>query len=158
VIPLFGSPSKPWNNPHIEGHNRVFNEKVWRKNFFTSLEQIDQETQRFNHESLELFNHKYAPSFLKKQYRRLDPHSTLSTDSLRTRKNKKIYFVRFVESPENQHSSQITIMNEHVVLPEQYNHQFVFTEWNLEHEQLSIYSEYKCTLTLIQKIPFKLNQ
>ena len=59
VVPLFGSPNKPWTNPHIEGHNKIFNEKVWGKNRFTNLNQIDKECERFNQESLELFNFKY---------------------------------------------------------------------------------------------------
>jgi len=35
VIPLFGSPSKPWNNPHIEGHTRRFHTPMAR--WFLSL-------------------------------------------------------------------------------------------------------------------------
>ena len=37
ITPLFASPSKPWTNPNVEGHNRVFNEKVWNTNHFLSL-------------------------------------------------------------------------------------------------------------------------
>jgi hypothetical protein len=86
VTPLFGSPSKPWTNPHIEGHNRVFNEKVWGKNFFTSLEQIDHEAERFNQESIALFNFKYAQYVHHKAQRRLKPTQRVNTDTLISRK------------------------------------------------------------------------
>ena len=157
VVPLFGSPSKPWNNPHIEGHNRVFSEKVWRKNRFTSLEHIDKELQRFNEESLELFRYKYVQHLTKKRYHHLDIGDVHTTDTLKTRKHKNIYFVRFVESPEGKDSAQIHIMNDTVLLPEQYNHQFVFVDWNLYHQNLSVYSEHNNIRTLIHRIPFKIN-
>jgi len=157
VIPLFGAPSKPWTNPHIEGHNRVFTEKIWNKNFFTSLEQIDQEAERFNNESFELFHFKYAHFVVDNISRLLDKDVTVKTDSLRTRKGKKLYFIRFVESVEQHGDAYVTIMNEDIFLPEQYTHQFVFGEWNLETETLSLFSEYKKINTLIQKLPFKLN-
>jgi len=38
IVPLFGSPSRPWTNGAVEGHNRVFTEKVWLRNRFSSLE------------------------------------------------------------------------------------------------------------------------
>ena len=157
VIPLFGSPSKPWTNPHIEGHNRVFNDKVWTKNFFTSLEQIDQENERFNRESIELFRFKYAQHVVNNISRLIDKSGAINTDTLRTRKGKKLYFIRFVESFESHSDAQVTIMNELVSLPEKYTHQFIFGEWNIETEILSLYSEYKRATTLIHKIPFKLN-
>jgi len=78
VIPLFGSPSKPWTNPHVEGHNRVFNEKVWNNNFFTSLEQIDRECDRFNKESLELFEYKYSQLVFNGKFRYIEPKQEIS--------------------------------------------------------------------------------
>jgi hypothetical protein len=159
VVPLFGSPSKPWTNPHVEGHNRVFNEKVWRKNFFTSVEHIDRECQRFNSESLELFQFKYASLTKRRRYRTLAQGDwNRSVDTLRTRKEKKIYFIRFVESPDSDHSAQIIVMNETVLLPERYNHQFVFVEWDLQREQLTLYSEHQGILTRVHQIPFKINE
>ena len=157
VTPLFGSPSKPWTNPHIEGHNRIFTEKVWNKNFFTSLEQIDRENDNFNNESIELFRFKYAHYMFENISRLLTKKAVVKTDSLRTRKRKKLYFIRFVESFETPGDAHVTIMNETIYLPEQYTHQFIFSEWNIETETLSLYSEYKKSITLIQHIPFKLN-
>lgn len=132
MILLFGSPSKPWTNPHIEGHNRVFTEKVWKKNFFTSLEQIDKENDRFNDESIELFRFKYAKNMFDHRSRLIDKNTTVQSEILRSRKGKKLYFIRFVESFESRGDAQVTIMNETVLLQEKYAHQFIFGEWNIE--------------------------
>lgn len=157
IIPLFGARSKPWTNPHIEGHNRVFTEKLWNKNVFTSLEQIDREIERFNNESLQYFQYKFAHHMFDYMDRLLSNDVVINTDSLRTRKGKKLYFIRFVESLEKRGDAHVTIMNEIISLPEHYTHQFIFGEWNIETETLSLYSEYKKSVTLIQRIPFKLN-
>jgi hypothetical protein len=154
ITPLFGSPSKPWTNPHIEGHNRVFTEKVWSKNIFVSLEQIDRENERFNNESSEYFEYKYARFVAKSRCRYIRSTKRIITDSLLTRKNKKIYFVRFVESIDN--VAVISVMNDVIQVSDKYTHQFVFGEWNLENERLSIYSEFEKKVSLIDKIPFKI--
>lgn len=157
VIPLFGSPSKPWTNPYVEGHNRVFSEKVWGRNFFTSEEQIDQECERFNQESLELFHFKYTQMIVNGNYRYIEKDQKVTTDKLETRKGKKIYFIRFVESCEQQGKAYIIILNEKIRLPEKYAHQFVFVEWNIERNLMLIYSEYRKLITLIHQLKFRLN-
>jgi hypothetical protein len=121
------------------------------------LEQIDRENDNFNNESIELFRFKYAHYMFENISRLLTKKAIIKTDSLRTRKRKKLYFIRFVESFETHGDAHVTIMNETIYLPEQYTHQFIFGEWNIETETLAIYSEYKKSITLIQRIPFKLN-
>lgn len=157
VTPLFGSPSKPWTNPHIEGHNRVFNDKVWNNNFFENIEQIDEECERFNEESLEFFKFKYSQLIFNGKFDYLEPKQEIITDRLTTTKGKKIYFIRFVESFDEDKKSHITILNEKINLPEKYNHQFVFVEWNIGKEQLLFYSEFKKIITLIHQVSFRLN-
>ena len=157
VTPLFGSPSKPWTNPHIEGHNRVFNEKVWSTNWFTDLSSIDVECERFNLESQELLQFKYAQTIVNSNFNYLESGRNIITDRLETTKEKKIYFIRFVESHEKKSPSHIVIMNETIFLPEKYTHQFVFVEWDLAKEQLLIYSEFKKVTTFIKRIQFRLN-
>lgn len=156
VTPLFGAPRKPWTNPHVEGHNRVFNEKVWGKNFFTSPEQIDQECERFNQESLELLHFKYAELIFNGNFRYIERDQTINTETLETVEGRKICFIRFVESIPGMGGAHIVILNETVNLPEQYTHQFVFAEWDLEKELLSLYSEYKNVSTLIHQLRFTL--
>jgi hypothetical protein len=157
IKPLFGSPSKPWTNPHIEGHNRVFNEKVWGRNFFTDTDQVAQECKRFNSESLEYFHYKYAHQIVNGNYPYIETDQDIETDKLLSVKNKRIFFIRFVESPEKDKRAYINILNEHISLPEKYNHQFVFAEWNIEKEKLIIYSEYKKAASLIMERTFNLN-
>ena len=72
-------------------------------------------------------------------------------------KSNKAYFIRFVESADNGGKAWIKILNETVLVPQQYCHQFVFTEWDIEKEQLLIYSEYKKIVTQIMERPFTLN-
>ncbi|MCJ7693036.1 MAG: hypothetical protein MUO22_06435 [Sedimentisphaerales bacterium] len=157
IRPLFGSPSKPWTNPHIEGHNRVFNEKVWGQNFFTHRDQIATECERFNSESLEYFHFKYAQLVFNSAFTYIEHGQKIEADKLLSIENKKIFFIRFVQSTEKGKNAFITILNEKIPLPEQYNHQFVFAEWNIEKEQLLIYSEFKKDATLIMVRKFNLN-
>lgn len=156
ITPLFGSPSKPWTNPYVEGHNRVFNEKIWGRNHFTELTQIDAECSRFNQESRDLFDYKYN-TVVNRGRRRYATDTTIwTTDRLTTTKKKKIFFIRFVESFETKVPPHVTILNQSIRLPEKYSHQFVFVEWNLEKERLVISSEYEQKLLLIKYIPFTL--
>lgn len=157
IVPLFGSPSRPWTNGAVEGHNRVFSEKVWQKNRFRSLEDVDRENARFNAEGREYFDYRYRSLAERFQARRLAPEHRVKTDMLRTRRNKKIHFIRFVEPALDIPRGHITVMNEQVFLPEAYLHQFVFATWDLEQEQLQIVSEYQGTCTPVLRHPFKIN-
>jgi len=157
VIPLFGSPSKPWTNPHVEGHNRVFNEKVWGTNYFTSRVHVAAECHRFNQESLEYFHFKYAPLLFNSPFRYIDRDQPIEHECLSSVQNKKIYFIRFVESLDKSKEAFITVLNAPVPISERYNHQFVFVEWDIEKESLRIYSEYKKVVTLISEMKFSLN-
>jgi len=156
ITPLFGAPRKPWTNPHVEGHNRVFNEKVWGKNFFTSPEHIDQECERFNQESLELLHFKYAAMIFNGNFRYLECGQHINTETLETVRGKKVYFIRFVEACEGMGGTHIVVMNETVRIPEPYTHQFVLAEWDLEKELLNIYSEYQNVSMLIHQVKFAL--
>lgn len=156
ITPLFGSPSKPWTNPYVEGHNRVFNEKIWGRNHFTTLTQIDEECARFNTESRELFDYKYDTVVNRGRRRFATNKTTWTTDRLLSTKKKKIFFIRFVESHETSVPAHVTILNQSIRLPEKYAHQFVWIEWDLEKEKLLISSEYEQTLTTIKYVPFTL--
>lgn len=157
ITPLFGSPSRPWTNGAVEGHNRVFTEKVWLRNRFRSLEEVDRETNRFNAEGREFFRFRYQSLADRFRARRLEPRRKIETEHLRTRRNKKITFIRFVEPSLKEPRPHIMVMNEPVFLPDPYIHQFVFATWDLEEEKLSIVSEYQGTCTPILRLPFKIN-
>ena len=141
----------------VEGHNRVFTEKVWLKNRFSSLDEVDPETNRFNDEGREFFKFRYQSLADRFRARRLEPRRKIETEHLRTRRNKKITFIRFVEPSLDESRPHIVVMNERVFLPEPYMHQFVFATWDLEEERLSIISEYQGTCTPILRRPFKIN-
>lgn len=159
VTPLFGAPRKPWTNPYVEGHNRVFGEKLWNSHHFTSMEQLEYECNRFNEESKEYFTFAYAQMIVNnvKRHHYLQRNETINTDTLLCKKGKRIYFLRFVESYEPKGNGFIIVLNEHVTIPEKYTHQFVFVEWNLETERLLIYSESHGQSQCIKQIPFTLN-
>jgi transposase InsO family protein len=156
ITPLFGSPSRPWTNGSVEGYNRVFSEKVWQKNRFRSLEEVDRENERFNAEGREFFQFRYQTLATRFAARCLKATTKVRTDMLHTRRNKRISFVRFVEPAADEPRAHIMIMNERVFLPEAYLHQFVFATWDLEAEQLSIVSEYQGSCTPILHCRFKI--
>lgn len=158
IVPLFGSPSRPWTNGAVEGHNRVFTEKVWQRNRFTCVEEIDRENERFNHEGREFFQFRYQSLAERFHPRCLDPKRKIETGQLRTRRNKKITFIRFVDSAVDEPRAHVVVMNERVFLPEAYTRQFVFATWDLQDEQLSIVSEYQGTTTPVLRVPFKINE
>ncbi len=85
------------------------------------------------------------------------PHQDIETDTLLSVKGKKVYFIRFVESADKGSKAWIKVLNELVLLPSQYCHQFVFVEWDIEQEHLLIYSEYEKAVSLIMERPFTLN-
>jgi hypothetical protein len=157
ITPLFGSPSRPWTNGAVEGHNRVFTEKVWQKNRFRSFEEVDRENDRFNAEGREFYEFRYHTLATRFEARRLKPTAKIKIDTLRTRRNKRIAFVRFVEPAAEEPRAHVLIMNKRVFLPEAYLHQFVFATWDLETEELSIVSEYQGTCTPILRCTFKIH-
>ena len=119
----------------------------------------DAECERFNKESEELFKFKYANPIVNNRniFRCLEKNQKIETGKLQSTANKKICFTRFAESLDENKKAQIIIMNETIFIPEKYTHQFVFVEWDLEKEQLSIYSEYQKVKTFIKKVKFKIN-
>ncbi len=67
--PLFAAPYRSYTNPHIEGHNRIFTEKLWSQPPFSSLVAIDTECACFNAESEEFFCFKFEERLLARALR-----------------------------------------------------------------------------------------
>ena len=90
VTPLFAAPYRSYTNPHIEGHNRTFTEKLWARHTFTSRAAIDRECARFNAESEELFRFKFSERLRAKglRYHRLGRRINLQ--HLNTTRGKRI--------------------------------------------------------------------
>lgn len=154
-IPLFSSAYQSYTNPHIEGHNRTFTEKLWTKHHFTSREAIDVECTRFNAESREYYQFAFKERLAQRSLRYVRPDQLINTDVLRSTKGKNICFIRFVERwKEEKRDSGIVILNRFVTIPDPYVHQYVFAKLNLETSTLHVDSEHDGVATEILRQPF----
>lgn len=159
VTPLFSSPYQSYTNPHIEGHNRTFTEKLWSSQTFTALPEIDRECERFNDESHEYYAYAFQERLTQKGLRFLLPERPIITDHLHGTRGKKVCFIRFVERwLERNRESGIVLLNRFIVLPEAYLNQYVFVTVNLETAMLFITSEHDGIVDEIlrQKFPYTL--
>ena len=159
IIPLFSAAYQSYTNPHVEGHNRTFTEKLWSKHHFTDIRQIDRECDRFNGESKEYFEHHFKERLSKQYIRHLTGSSIVDGDVLRSTKGKKICFIRFVDRwKESDDRIGIVVMNCFVQIPEPYLNQYVLASLNLETATLHILSEYdRISKEILQvKFPFTL--
>jgi hypothetical protein len=156
IIPLFAAPYQSYTNPHIEGHNRTFDDKLWQKNFFTSETEIDRECNRFNAESREFFEWKFKERLNDRGIRRMNSRSIIDSEILRSTKGKKICFVRFVERwREANDTSGIAVLDRFVEIPNLYLNQYVFVTLDLETARLLIVSEHQGIASQIINQPFE---
>lgn len=155
VTPLFSSPYQSYTNPHIEGHNRTFTEKLWGQHTFRTLDEIDVECERFNAESREYYEYAFRERLAQKSLRFLSPARPIITDTLQGTRGKKVCFIRFVECwLERDRQSGIILLNKFVQLPEAYLNQYVFVTINLETSMLIIASEHEGIVDEILRQPF----
>ena len=155
VIPLFSAAYQSYTNPHIEGHNRTFTEKVWTKHAFADHDEIDRECARFNAESKEFFLYRFQERLAKKSLRRLTHPERVSDTILRSTKGKKLYFIRFVERwKESGDRTGIVILNRFVPIAEVYVNQYVLACVNLETATVSVTHEHDGIATIISQKPF----
>lgn len=155
ITPLFSAAYQSYTNPHIEGHNRTFTQKLWAQHFFTSLEEIDRECERFNAESKTFYLWKFKERLAQKSLRYLRGDYTPVTDVLRSTKGKKVCFLRFVEPwSEEQHRYGFVIFNRFIEVPSVYNNQYVFAVLDLATATLYVYSEKAGSKNEIVRQPF----
>lgn len=155
VKPLFSAPYQSYTNPHIEGHNRTFTEKLWSRHFFTSLEQIDEECIKFNAESREFYDWKFKERLSGSGIRYLGAAETAPSDILRSTKGKKIYFIRFVERwKEDDGRVGIVALNRFIDVPDAYLNQYVFVTLDLETASVTVRSEHEGVSSIIVQKPF----
>lgn len=132
TTPLFSSPYQSYTNPHVEGHNRTFTEKLWTQHHFTSLEAIDHECAQFNAESREYYEFACKERLTERTLRYLRPCPAISSEVLRSTQGKNIYFIRFVQRwKEEERNSGIVVLNRFISLPKPYTNQYVFSKLNL---------------------------
>ena len=155
MTPLFSSPYQSYTNPHIEGHNRTFTEKLWGQHTFKTLDEIDVECERFNAESREYYEYAFQERLAQKTLRFLSPARPIITDVLQGTRGKKVCFIRFVEQwLERDRQSGIILLNKFVPIPEAYLNQYVFVTVNLESSMLFIMSEHDGIVDEILRQPF----
>lgn len=155
ITPLFSAPYASYTNPHIEGHNSVFAQKLWARHTFLDPEEIDPECDRFNTEDQRFYEWKFKERLSQKGLRFLKSNQPITTDILRSTRGKKITFLRRVERwIEEANTCGIVLLNKFVSLPEPYNNQFVFVVINLETATLHVYSEREGVSTEILRQPF----
>lgn len=144
VIPLFSSPYQSYTNPHIEGHNRTFTEKLWSAERFTSHGQIDEACARFNAESEEFCRWSFKDRLNDHQLRFLPERSEpQEPEILRSAKGKKICFIRFVERwKERGDECGVVILNRFVRISDPYLNQYVFVTLDLETASIYVTSEH----------------
>lgn len=155
VTPLFSAAYQSYTNPHIEGHNSTFTQKLWARHTFTSLEDIDHECSRFNSESSVFYHWKFKERLSQKSLRYLMPDQDIGTGILRSTKGKKIYFIRFVQRwSEEDNRYGVAIFNRFVPLPDAFNNQYVLAVLHLESATVHVYSERDGMSTEILHYPF----
>ena len=155
VMPLFAAPYRSYTNPHIEGHNRTFTEKLWAKHTFTSLAAIDQECARFNAESEEFFRFKFEGRLRAKGLRYHRSGETINLQNLTTTRGKRIGFIRFVEIwKERNEEIGIVVLERFIDLPGAYLNQYVFALLDLAAARLYVYSEVDGQATVIRTSRF----
>ncbi|MBI4739577.1 hypothetical protein HY772_08635 [Candidatus Woesearchaeota archaeon] len=155
VTPLFSSPYQSYTNPHIEGYNRTFTEKLWERNTFVTTDEIDVECSRFNTESREYYEYAFSERLEQKSLRFLLPDRAIVTNVLTNTRGKKVCFIRFVECwKERDQKAGIILLNRFVFLPKVYLNQYVFVTVNLETSTLSVVSEHDGVVDEILQQPF----
>lgn len=158
VTPLFSSPYRSYTNPHIEGHNRTFTEKLWGKQLFSSMEEIDTACAAFNAEAEEFFRWKFVERLQMKNLRYCDPLKEVVDATLLRTRGKCICFIRFVDIWKEANSEVgIVVLDRFVAVPIAYLNQYVFVVFEIETARLIVYSEYEGVRTEVQKIPFPYN-
>ena len=155
IIPLFAAPYRSYTNPHIEGHNRTFTEKLWARHTFTTREAIDAECARFNAESEEFYRFKFAERLRAKRLRYREPKASVNLERLATTRGRRICFIRFVERwRERDDEIGIVVLERFIELPAIYLNQYVFASLDLASATLHVLSEHEGRATEIRRVRF----
>lgn len=155
ITPLFAAAYQSYTNPHIEGHNRTFTQKLWSQHRFTAVDEIDRECERFNAESKKFYLWKFKERLTQKSLRYLREDDVPLIDILRSTRGKKICFIRFVERwSEEEFRCGFIVLNRFVAVPIEYTNQYVFVELDLLTATLHVRSERNGIATEIFSQPF----
>jgi len=142
IYPMYAVPRKPFSQASIEGNNSVFGRKFWNRFVFENIKQIEEKLVLFNQASLQYHNYSRP---------KVSGQNRISKKFI-----PKIFYLRQVREDERG-KAFIEAANTHVTLPKTYINYFVFAEWNLNTELLSVFIEKENQLNEIKTIHFALN-
>lgn len=151
VIPIFSVPRKPFSQASIEGNTSVFARNFWNRCQFQSTEEIDEKLGWFNLSSQKYSGYKPNPSSRGQQ-------NQLAHDKQKAVFVPKIYFLRQVKDDDKDPKPYINVLNDKILLLDQFLNYFVLAEWNLKEQLLSIFLEKDQKSILIQQQDFTINE
>jgi len=138
IIPIYAVPRKPFSQASIEGNNSVFSRKFWNKYNFESPESVDELLPTFNDASLRYLGY------------RKPMKTSISSGFV-----PKVFFLRQIQPLDKR--AAIIAANQVFNLPLEYIHYFVFAEWNLSTEKLTVFLEKNLKPVAIETFLFPVN-
>ncbi len=141
VVPIFAVPRKPFSQASIEGNNSVFSRFFWNKHEFSDLEEIDQKLAWFNESSLRYTNYKVPEKKVKMSNSDFNP---------------EVMFIRQVG--EKNGSGYIDVLNEQLIISQEYINYFVLARWSLREQKLCVFFERNKESILINEFRFLINR
>jgi hypothetical protein len=155
ITPLFSAQYQSFTNPHIEGHNSTFTQKLWSRHAFGSPEEIDIEIERFNAESKTFYEWKHKERLAQSSLRFFNSERSVSSTNLHSTYGKRVYFLRQVARwEESDHRFGIVILNRFVDIPSEYYNLYVLCILNLHSATLSVTLEIEGNASEILSVPF----
>lgn len=140
MIPVYGAIRSPWNQAHVEGSNSVFGRNFWNARMFTSLADVDDQLASFNICSLKRARWKRSE--------RRTLHSLWVP---------RICFIRKVAEDPRTHQGWVPVASTIVSIHHTYIGLFIFAEWNLHDEVLTLFFEWEGVIQPIKNIRFPIH-
>lgn len=138
IYPMYAVPRRPFSQASIEGNNSVFGRKFWNRFVFDNIGQMDQKLEEFNQASIQYYSYSPPANYRRKKF------------------TPRIFYLRQVREDESK-KAFVEVANDIVRLPKSYINYFVFVEWNLKTEVLTLFLEKEMKLRKIKSIIFKMN-
>lgn len=140
IVPVYGAIRSPWNQAHVEGSNSTFGRNFWGARTFTSLQDVDRQLATFNVCSLKRARWEW--------WERTEPDDSWIP---------RICFIRKVEEDPRTHKGIIPVASTLVPIRKTYIGLFVFAEWNLTTEALTVFIERERRIRRLKTIPFPIH-
>lgn len=140
VIPVYGAIRSPWHQAHVEGSNSVFGRNFWHARIFTSRADVDDQLASFNICSLKRARWERSE--------RVDPDASWVP---------RICFIRKVAEDPQTHKGWVPIAGTIVSVHRMYIGLFLFAEWNLHDETLTLFFEWEGVIRSLKHIQFPIH-